>query len=180
MLKKSSFKSLIAALVFAVAVTAGYAAYVGQTVSAIQLFDVYDQPMAIPNIGTKVVTIMYTDPDVKDVNDPLSNAIKAKNFPAAKYAAVGIANCKVTWIPDAGIRMKSKQKQQQFKDSTIMLDTNNTLSGAWQLGDCNKAGVVIIIGKDKKIKYINYVKSEDASRAAINEVLPILEAAIKK
>jgi predicted transcriptional regulator len=123
---------------------------------------------------------MYTDPDVKDVNDPLSDAIKAKNFPGAKYAAVGIANCKVTWIPDAGIRAASKKKQQQFKDSTIMLDTNKALATAWQLGDCNGAGVVIIVGKDKKIKYINYVKSPAASKAAINEAIPIIEAEIKK
>lgn len=180
MLKKKSIKYLIASLVFAAAVTAGYAAYVGQVVSTVQLYDVYDKPMAIPHIGSKVVTIMYTDPDVKDVNDPLSDAIKAKNFPGAKYAAVGIANCKVTWIPDAGIRAASKKKQQQFKDSTIMLDTNKALATAWQLGDCNGAGVVIIVGKDKKIKYINYVKSADASRAAANEVLPIIEAEIKK
>jgi len=89
MLKKSSFKSLIAALVFIVAISAGiklYAAYVGQAVNSLQLIDVYDNPKAMPYIGQKVISIMYTDPDVKDVNDPLSNAMDAKKYDKTNFA----------------------------------------------------------------------------------------------
>lgn len=157
-----------------------YAASVGQVVSSVQLADVYDNPKAIPYVGEKVISIMYTDPDVKDVNDPLSNAMDAKKYPKAKLAAMGIANCKDTWIPDAGIRMKAKQKQNQFPESVILLDTNKTLSGAWGLGNCDGAGVVIIIGKDKKIKYIKYVRSQNESGSIANEVLAIIDAEIKK
>lgn len=183
MLKKSSFKSLIAALVFIVAISAGiklYAAYVGQAVNSLQLIDVYDNPKAMPYIGQKVISIMYTDPDVKDVNDPLSNAMDAKKYDKTKLCAMGIANCKDTWIPNAGIRMKAKQKQNQFPESVILLDENKTLSGAWQLGNCDETGVVIIIGKDKKIKYIKYVKNKNESQAIINEVLSIIDAEIAK
>ena len=120
---------------------------------------------------------LCADPDVGCVIPFLTRS--KKNFPA-QNTWLGIMSCKVTWIPDAGIRAASKKKQQQFKDSTIMLDTNKALATAWQLGDCNGAGVVIIVGKDKKIKYINYVKSPAASKAAINEAIPIIEAEIKK
>ena len=174
---------LIAALVFAAAVSVGiklYAASVGQSVSGLKIIDVYDNPKVMPYFGQKVISIMYTDPDVKDVNDPLSNAMNAKNYDRKKLCAMGIANCKDTWIPNAGIRMKAKQKQKQFPDSVILLDEEKTLSSAWGLGNCNETGVVIIIGKDKKIKYIKYVKTRAQSSAIINEVLAIIDAEIKK
>lgn len=167
-------------IVVTVAVKLYAAAYVGQVVSSVQLLDVYDNPKAIPYIGERVISIMYTDPDVKDVNDPLSNAMDAKKYPKGKLSAMGIANCKDTWIPDAGIRMKAKQKQNQFPESVILLDTNKTLSVAWGLGNCDGSGVVIIIGKDKKIKYIKYVRSQSESSAIANEVLAVIDAEIKK
>lgn len=57
---------------------------IGQEISSIQLLDANDAPKAIPYVGTKVITLFYTDPDVKDINDPLSNAIKAKKYPKEK------------------------------------------------------------------------------------------------
>ena len=147
----------------------------GNSVTSLQLVDPNDNPKALPFIGEKVITIFYTDPDEKDVNDPLSDALKAKNYPKDKYAGIGIANCKDTWIPDAAIRMKSRQKEKQFPGSIILLDTKRIISKSWGLGDCNGAGVVIIIGKDTKIKFIKYVKSQTDSKALISSVLKIIE-----
>ncbi|MFW5781526.1 MAG: hypothetical protein ACOCXD_03065, partial [Bacteroidota bacterium] len=93
----------------------------GKTVSTLKVIDPDNNPKDIPYLGEKVVMILYTDPDEKDVNDPLSNAVKAKKFPDAAYQGIGIANCKDTWIPDAAIRMKARQKQEQFPGSVILL-----------------------------------------------------------
>jgi predicted transcriptional regulator len=150
-------------------------ATVGNSVTSQNLFDPNDNPKAIPFVGEKVLAVFYTDPDEKDVNDPLSDAIKAKNYPKDKYAGIGIANCKDTWIPDAAIRMKARQKERQFPGSIIMLDTERVLSKAWRLGNCNDMGVVIIIGKDSKIKFIKYVKTQAESKALITNVLKIIE-----
>jgi uncharacterized protein len=147
---------------------------VGKIVGTLKLMDPNNNPKDIPFVGEKVIMILYTDPDVKDVNDPLSDAVKAKNFPKDKYAGIGVANCKDTWIPNAGIRMKSRQKEKQFPGSTIMLDTDRILPKACGLADCNEAGVLVIIGKDKIIKYVKYIKSQDESKAAIQEVIKII------
>ena len=155
-------------------------ATVGKTLSSLQLVDPNDAPKAIPFIGAKVIAIFYTDPDEKDVNDPLSDAIKAKNFPKDKYAGIGIANCKDTWIPDAAIRMKARQKEKQFPGSIILLDTKRDLSKAWGLGDCNGLGVVIIIGKDAKIKFIKNIKTQEESKAIISAVLKIIQEELAK
>ena len=147
---------------------------VGKMVGTVKLSDPNNDPKDLPYIGEKVIMVLYTDPDVKDVNDPLSDAVKAKNYPKDKYSGIGIANCKDTWIPNAGIRMKARQKEKQFPGSVIMLDTDLILPKAWGLSDCNEAGVIVVIGKDKKVKYIKYIKSQDESKASIAEVIKII------
>jgi predicted transcriptional regulator len=146
-----------------------------QEVISLQLLDGNDNPKSIPFIGTKVITLIYTDPDVKDVNDPLSNAIKAKKYPKEKYLGMGVANCKDTWIPNAAIRKAVRDKEAQFPGSVILLDDKHALSKTWDLGDCNGAGVVIIIGMDKKVKYVKKILSKKESTEAVPEVLRILD-----
>ncbi len=135
------------------------AAGVGQTVYSVKIIDPNDRPRWIPHLGRKVVTVMYTDPDEKDVNDPLSKAIKARNYDKAKYQGIIIANCKDTYLPNAAIRAAARSKQMQFKDAVILFDVDHSVKNKWGLGDCDDMGVVIVIGKDKKIKYIKKIKN---------------------
>lgn len=151
-----------------------------KAVPAIQLADPNNKPKALPGLGEKVLTIFYTDPDVKDVNDQLSNALTAKKFPQDKYSGIGIANCKDTWIPNAGIRMKSRQKEKQFPGSVILLDQDHIFPKALELDDCDEAGVVVVIGKDKLVKYIKYVKTPEESKAIINNVIQVITAELAK
>ncbi len=183
MLKKKKLMAAVIVLSLFIGVSAAiklYAAYVGQTVSSVQLQDPDWNPKAIPYIGERIVSIMYTDPDAKDVNDPLSNAITAKNYPKSKYVAIGIANCKETIWADALIAKKTREKRDQFPDAIFLLDKDRILQNAWQLDSGNGKGIVILIGKDKKIKYISYIKNQDQSTAIINEFLAALDAEIGK
>ncbi len=161
-----------------------FAASVGQQVGNIKLLDSNDKPMLIPALGSKVITIMYTDPDEKDVNDPLSNAIraevKANKIPKAQYQGIGIVNAKRTWIPNALIRSKSRDKEKQFKGSIVLIDESKLLEKKWALGNCENVGVVIVIGKDKKIKYIKNVKTKSESKAISAEVIALIKAEIAK
>ena len=152
----------------------------GKTISTLKLIDPDNNPKDIPYLGEKVVMVLYTDPDEKDVNDPLSNAVKAKKFPDAKYQGIGIANCKDTWIPDAAIRMKARQKQEQFPGSVILLDEDKTVSKSWELGECNNYGVVIVIGKDKKVKYFKKIATQDESKDVSSEVIRVIEEELAK
>ena len=153
---------------------------VGKTMSALKISDANNEPKAIPFVGEKVLLLQYTDPDVKDINDKLSDAVKAKKFDQDKYQGIGIANCKDTWIPNAGIRMKARQKEKQFAGSIVMLDEDHVLPKDLGLGDCNGIGVLLIVGKDKVIKYMKRIKSEEESLAATAEVIKILEEEINK
>lgn len=134
----------------------------------------------IPYIGTKALTIMYTDVDVADMNDPLSNAIKAKNYPADKYIGIGIGNSKdAPMKPDVFIRMAAKKKMKQFPGSVVLLDENRTFSSTLGLGDCNNKAVVLVVAKDGTIKYLKKIASAAESQAMVPEVLKVLDEVTK-
>lgn len=153
---------------------------VGKTMTSLMISDPNNQPKQIPFVGEKVLLIQYTDPDVKDINDKLSDAVKAKKFDEKLYQGIGIANCKDTWIPNMGIRMKARQKEKQYAGSVIMLDEARVLPTALGLGDCNDRGVLIVVGKDKVIKYMKKITSEEESRNATAEVIGLVEEEMKK
>jgi predicted transcriptional regulator len=155
-------------------------AQVGKSVTNVKLVDVNDVAKNIPYLGNKVFTLFYVDPDVQDVADPLSDALDAKKFPKDKFGAIGLVNCKDTWFPNSAILTKARQKQEKFPESLILLDKNYILRNSWGLGDCNDIAMVIVIGKDTKIKYAKAVKSQDESKDILPTVLKIIEEELKK
>ena len=152
----------------------------GKTMTSLMITDANNQPKQVPFVGEKVLLIQYTDPDVKDINDKLSDAVKAKKFDAKLYQGIGIANCKDTWIPNAGIRMKARQKEKQYAGSVILLDESHIVPIALGLGDCNGMGVLLVVGKDKVIKYMKKITTEEESKKATDEVIHLLEQEISK
>ena len=62
----------------------GNAASVGQTLNSVKIKDSNNNPKCIPDIGKKVITIFYVDPDQKDATDPIADALKAKKFDEKK------------------------------------------------------------------------------------------------
>lgn len=134
---------------------------VGQLVTTIGLKDANDNPAQIPDVGKKVLTLFYTDPDVKDQNEPFRDMLKAQNFDRSKYRGLGVANLKDTWKPNWIIRRVIRQKMAKF-NSLILTDPDHILKKAWDLGDCNEKDVVIIIGKDRKVQYLKAGKMSDA------------------
>lgn len=155
-------------------------ATVGKIVANVKVLNTSDKIASIPSLGEKVIVLFYTDPDVKDVNDPLSDAIKARKFSTDKYRGIGVANCKVTWIPNGAIRMKSRQKEKQFPGSVVLLDEDEKIRNSWSLADCDGKGVVIVVGKDSKIKLLSYVKSQAESKALIAQVTRVIQDEIAK
>ena len=75
---------------------------------------------------------------------------------------------------------KAKQKQEQFPGSVVLLDTDHVLSKAWGLRETNETGVFIIIGRDRKVKFISTVRKPEESKALIKEALKVLEEEINK
>jgi predicted transcriptional regulator len=136
---------------------------VGQRVSSVQVRDANNQPAWIPDIGKKVISLFYTDPDVKDQNEPFRDLLKANNLDVTRYRGIGVANLKDTWKPNFIIRKIIRGKIEKFK-ALILTDTDHTLKRAWSLGDCNEKDITIIIGKDQRVHFFKAGALTDAEK----------------
>ncbi len=168
--------SLLAALA---AGTALYAISVNQPLSNLNIKDANDAPTKIPDFGSKVLTIFYNDAEAADLSDPMSDALKARNFPESKNRGIGIANLKDSVAPNWLIRKMIRGKIAKY-NTTILTDVDLTVPRSWGLGDCNNKSVCIIIGKDSKVKYVKYLdKYHPATQADIDQVVKVVSDLVK-
>jgi len=153
------------------------AASVGQALRNVSLHDSSDNPgKTIPDFGRKVVAVFYVDPDESSRNEPLRDALKAARIPVSKFRAVGVVNLKDTWKPNSLIRAMIRKKERKFK-SVVLTDPDYSLRNAWGLGDASGRDIVIIIGKDRRIKYYN---RGTVRGAEIQKVISLVNEEIEK
>ncbi len=162
------------AIVFAAGMSAS-ATSVGQILQNVQIKDAADKPASIPDLGNKVLCVLYNDADAADMNDPLADALKAKDYPKEKFRAMGIVNMKDSKAPNFLIRKIIKGKIEKY-NTTILTDTDLILPTAWGFGDCNNQSVCVIIGKDKAVKYY---KNGGVRGAEIDQVVKIVDGLMK-
>ena len=118
----------------------------------------------------KVYTLFYVDPDKKDVNNALADALKAKKFDRKKVNSVAILNMAATWLPNALIESKLKEKQKQFPDTLYVKDKKKVLVKKWKLADDNSDILIF----DKKGKLI-YKKFGKVSASEIKKMIALIE-----
>ena len=102
-------------------------------------------------VSEKVIVLFYVDPDESELNNHVSDALKAENFPKDKYGSIGIANMAATWLPNFAINMKLKSKQEKHKETVYVKDLNKILVNKWSLSDDNSD--VVVFGKDGRVLY---------------------------
>ena len=99
----------------------------------------------------KVIVLFYVDPDESELNNHVSDALKAENYPIEKYGSIGMANMAATWLPNFAINMKLKSKQEQYKSTVYVKDLEKTLVKKWGLSDDNSD--VVVFNKDGRVLY---------------------------
>ena len=102
-------------------------------------------------VSGKVIVLFYVDPDESDLNNHVSDALKAENFPLDKYGSVGVANMAATWLPNFAINIKLKSKQEKHKSTVYVKDLEKILVKKWGLSDDNSN--VLLFSKDGKVLY---------------------------
>ena len=111
-------------------------------------------------VSEKVIVLFYVDPDESELNNHVSDALKAENYPKEKYGSIGMANMAATWLPNFAINMKLKSKQEKHKETVYVKDLDKTLVKKWGLSDDNSD--VIVFGKDGRVLYSVDGKFTDA------------------
>ena len=154
-------------------------AKVGDSLPDATIRDASDKPAPIPDLGQKVILIMYTDPDEADQNDPFADAVKAKVIDKDYFKSVGIANmkdapAKPNWIIRSIVRGKIKKY-----NVTILTDPDRLLPTQWRLGDCNNKSVVLLIDKSRKLRFFKKGRLSDAEQAEALKLIDDLVADAK-
>ena len=104
----------------------------------------------------KIYTLFYVDPDKKDLNDPLANALKARNFDRKKVNSVAVINLAATWIPNVILESMLKKKQKKFSHTIYVKDKKKVLVHKWKLADDNSD--ILIFDKRGKLIYKKFGK----------------------
>ena len=102
-------------------------------------------------VSGKVTVLFYVDPDEADLNNHVSEALKAEKFPLEKYGSVGIINMAATWLPNFALNMKLKSKQEEYKNTVYVKDLKKILVQKWGLSDDNSD--VMVFGKNGEVLY---------------------------
>jgi len=119
---------------------------VGSSASDWQFLDADKNEFTMTSWAGKVLSIVYVDPDVSDLNEHYADALKeAKDDGRLReetYKGIGIADCAATWKPNFAIRAIAGKKAKKFK-TVILFDLKATLRKAWGLKK-NTSNVVLL------------------------------------
>ena len=118
----------------------------------------------------KVTVLFYVDPDERDVNKALTQALKAKHFDRSKYRSVAILNLAASWLPNAVLESKLKAKQKEFPDTVYVKDKNKVLVKKWGLKD--DSSDILIFDQGGKLIYKKFGK---LTQKEIEKVISIIE-----
>jgi len=118
----------------------------------------------------KIYTVFYVDPDERDLNNALADALKARKFDRKKVNSVAIINLAATWIPNVLLESLLKKKQKKFPDTIYAKDKKKVLVDKWHLADENSDILIF----DKKGKLI-YKKFGKVTESEIKDVIKLIE-----
>lgn len=107
-----------------------------------------------PRFKGKVLYIAYVDPDEKDTNNHVEDALKKERdsgrLDKARYEGLGFANLKATSLPNFIIKALIKSKQEKT-GAVILLDYDYTILNLWGLK--NDSSEVVVLDKERICRY---------------------------
>ena len=148
---------------------------IGQTLPTVTLDEdkggrVTGEAWSSSELQGKVHLIFYVDPDEKDLNNDLSDAVKAAEMDRSKYASVAIINMAATWKPNFAINSALKSKQEKFPHTIYVKDMDKHVINAWSVADDNSD--IIVLDKEGSVLFYHAGKVEGEQ---INEVIKLIK-----
>jgi uncharacterized protein len=162
-MKKTVF-ALLLVLLWTVSTAVAAELKVGDKASDFKLKDSTGKEYTLdsPQFKGKVLYIAYVDPDEKDTNNHVEDALKkereAGGLDKTKYEGFGIVNLKATMMPNFLIKSAIKSKQEKT-GAIIILDYEYTILNQWGLK--NDASNVVVLDKERICRYVNSGKLPD-------------------
>ncbi|EQC50778.1 YtfJ family protein [Bacteriovorax sp. DB6_IX] len=120
-------------------------------------------------IKDKVYVLFYVDPDEKDLNNHVSDALKAEKFPRENYGSIAIINMAATWKPNFAIESALKTKQEQFPDTLYLKDFDKVLVKKWKMKD-DSSNVLVFSKKGELLFRVGGKATEDQLKQIIKVI----------
>ncbi len=124
-----------------------------------------------PEFQGKVMSVFYVDPDEKDLNSHVEDALlKDPGLERnVRYKGLGITNLKASKMPNFLLKSVIKSKQDKT-GAVILLDYDYTILNLWGLK--NDTSSVVILDKDRICRYVYNGK---LPAAEVDKVLKIIK-----
>ena len=118
----------------------------------------------------KVMSVFYVDPDEKDLNSHVEDALlKDPGLERnVRYKGLGITNLKASKMPNFLIKSVIKSKQEKT-GAVILLDDDYTILNLWGLK--NDTSSVVILDKDRICRYVYNGKLPSAEVAKVLKII---------
>ena len=128
-------------------------------------------PWSSSMIRDKVYVMFYVDPDEKDKNERVAEALKAKHFDRSKYGSIAIVNMAATWKPNFIIQKILESKQKKYKDTIYVMDKNKVLVDKWGLADDESD--ILLFDKDGKLLFYKAGRLSDEDIAKLIHIIEV-------
>ena len=92
-------------------------------------------PWSSSEIKGKVFTLMYVDPDEKEINVHVEKALKDLKLAPGTIGSVAVINMAASWKPNWAINSALEDKQKEFPNTVYVKDMDRTLVKKWNLKD---------------------------------------------
>ena len=70
-------------------------------------------------VSGKIIILFHVDPDESELNNHVTEALKAEKFSTEKTGSVVVVNMAASWLPDVTINKKLKIKQEEYKTTVL-------------------------------------------------------------
>ncbi len=121
-------------------------------------------------LSGKVHTVFYVDPDERELNDHVTEALVEAAFPKDKVGSVAIINLAASWLPNSAIESGLKDTQEVYPDTVYVMDKKKILVKKWKLEDDTHD--IVVFDKSGKVIFSKDGEFEDED---IEEMLKVIK-----
>jgi len=108
----------------------------------------------------RMQVLFYVDPDEKDLNEHVGEAIQRESFPSDRFGSVAVINMDASAVPNFILNRIVAAKQKKFPRTVYVKDFGRTLVSAWGLAD--NSYDVVLFDEAGRVLFVNQGKVAEA------------------
>ncbi len=152
--------------------TAAWAQELPKKVENVDLFDLKNEPMKLPEFGKKNLMIFYIDPQAHKQNEDFTVELEESHRAEGEnLLGFGVINLKDAPLFPNWLVRSIARKRTKKNGALVMADPKHLLRDAWDLGDCNNLFVLLIVSKEGELTYMHKGELTEADKEEFYRVI---------